>query len=128
MRELLFPATDSVVLTAIVTFALLGLLAQHAGLLGLWLGVILLPAVFRYLLMLLEARALGRPTPVAGIELFNIADNLWSLAPLVLVAVVVWGPIGASPRLPPARCGSCWPWRCRHRSPFLPFHGRRWRR
>lgn len=108
LRELSFPATDSAVLTAIVTFALLALLAQHAGLLGLWLGVILLPAVFRYLLMLLEARALGRATPVAGIELFNIADNLWSFAPLVLVAVAVWGGILLDRSVSPVAAGALW--------------------
>ena len=92
-RELVYPLTDVVVLLSIVVFTLLSVLAQAAGLLGLWLGIILAPAVFRYLLMLLEARAYGRVTPVASIELFGVIDNFWSLAPLVIFAILIWGSI-----------------------------------
>lgn len=91
IRELLFPLTDTVLLIAIISFALLTALAAAAGLPGLWLGVILVPALYRYLLMLLEARALGKSTPVAGIEVFNIIDNFWSLTPLILLALSIWG-------------------------------------
>lgn len=89
--ELHFPVTDTVVLIAIVSFALLTTLAREAGIFGLWLGIILVPALYRYLLMLLEARALGIATPVAGIDVFNLVDNVWSLTPLVLLAVSIWG-------------------------------------
>ncbi len=91
MRELRFPVTDTVVLIAIVSFALLTALARQAGIFGVWLGIILVPALYRYLLMLLEARALGIPTPVASIEVFNLVDNVWSLTPLVLLAASIWG-------------------------------------
>jgi hypothetical protein len=91
IRELFFPLTDTVLLIAIISFALLTALAAEAGLPGLWLGVILVPALYRYLLMLLEARALGKSTPVAGIEVFNIIDNFWSLTPLILLALSIWG-------------------------------------
>lgn len=92
-RELGFPLTDTVVLVAIVSFTLLTLLAREAGMLGLWLGAILVPALWRYLLMLLEARAHGRSVPVAGIETFNPIDNFWSLTPLVLIALSIWGSV-----------------------------------
>jgi hypothetical protein len=96
-RELARPVTDMVVLVAIIIFAMLAMLVQAAGQLVLWLdvllGVLLLPALFRYLLMLLEARAYGRPTPVASIELFSFVDNFWSLAPLVIFALLIWGGI-----------------------------------
>jgi hypothetical protein len=92
-RELVYPLTDLVVLLSIVVFTLLSALVQAAGLPGLWLGILLLPALFRYLLMLLEARAYGRVTPVAGIELFGIIENFWSLAPLVVFAMLIWGSI-----------------------------------
>jgi hypothetical protein len=96
-RELAWPATDMVVLMAMVFFTLLALLVQAAGQLVLWLdlllGILLLPPLFRYLLMLLEARVYGRPTPVATIELFSIADNFWSLAPLMIFALLIWGGI-----------------------------------
>lgn len=89
-RELGYPLTDTVVLIAIGCFTLLTRLAMEAGVLGVWLAAILVPALWRYLLLLLEARAHGRATPVASIETFNPLDNLWSLTPLVLVAVAIW--------------------------------------
>jgi hypothetical protein len=101
LRELVFPLTDLVVLTSIVAFTLLTALAQAAGLLGLWLGVILAPAVFRYLLMLLEARAYGRVTPVASIEVFGIIENFWSLASLVIFAMLIWGSVLLAARVSP---------------------------
>jgi hypothetical protein len=96
-RELAWPVTDMVALLAIIIFALLAMLVQAAGQLVPWLdvllGVLLLPALFRYLLMLLEARAYGRSTPVATIELFSFVDNFWSLAPLMIFALLIWGGI-----------------------------------
>lgn len=93
LKEMAFPLTDMVVLLALVSFVLLSMLAKAAGLLGIWLAVLLLPALYRYLLLLLETRAKGRSTPVAGIELFNLVDNFWSLTPLVLYAIAIWGGI-----------------------------------
>lgn len=90
-QELLFPLTDTTVLIAILFFTLASVIVRKAGVLGLWLGVLLLPALFKYLLMLLEARAHGARMPVASIESFNPADNFWTLAPLVLVCVAAWG-------------------------------------
>jgi hypothetical protein len=91
LRELHFPVTDTVVLIAIVSFTFLTALARQAGIFGVWLGIILVPALYRYLLMLLEARALGIATPVAGIDVFNLVDNVWSLTPLVVLAASIWG-------------------------------------
>jgi hypothetical protein len=90
-KEIAYPLTDMTVLLGMAGFALLSALAQAAGILGLWLAILLVPAFFRYLLALLEARANGRPAPVAGIEMFNIADNFWTLAPLVVLATATWG-------------------------------------
>lgn len=91
LRELAYPLTEAGVLLAILVLALLATLAKAAGLPGLWLVVLLLPALYRYLLFLLEARATGRPAPVAGVELFNLAENFWSLTPLILYAAAIWG-------------------------------------
>lgn len=93
VRELKFPLTDTVALIAIVAFTLLTLVAREAGIFGLWLAVILVPALWRYYLMLLEARAHGKSAPVAGIETFNPIDNFWSLTPLVLIALSIWGSV-----------------------------------
>jgi hypothetical protein len=97
LRELTWPLTELVVLLAIVAFSLFATLASAAGSLsiwiGIWLGIVLMPGLFRYLLMLLEAKAYGRTTPVANIELFSFISNLWSLTWLVICAVTIWGGI-----------------------------------
>lgn len=97
-REIAYPVTDMTVLLGIAGFALLSALAGAAGMLGLWLGILLLPALFRYLLAILEARANGRAAPVAGIEMFNIVDNFWTLTPLVIYAVSIWGSFALAER------------------------------
>lgn len=91
LRELAFPLTDMAVLLAIIAFWLLAKLAMAAGLLGVWLAAVVTPAFFRYLLLILEARGAARPAPTLGGELFNWVENFWSLFPLVLLAIIVWG-------------------------------------
>ena len=91
IREILYPLTDTTVLLALIAFVLMFSLAQAAGGFGIWLTIVILPAFFRYLLHLLEARANGRSPPPPGIELFNWVESLWSLAPLVLLCVLIWG-------------------------------------
>ncbi len=68
-------------------------LAYFASFLGIPLLFLTLPAYLRFLLYLLEARANGRPAPVPAIEMFNPADNLWTLTPLVHLAVGIWAGI-----------------------------------
>jgi hypothetical protein len=91
LDEIAFPLSEMAVLLAIITFWLFAKLAVAAGLLGLWLAIVVVPAFFRYLLYVLEARASARPAPTLGIELFNWVENFWSLFPLVLLATIVWG-------------------------------------
>ena len=91
LREIVYPMTDLSVLFAMLGFLLLGKFAMAGGLLGLWLGLILLPAFFRYFLYILEARASNRAVPPLAVELFGWAENFWSLFPLVLIAIIIWG-------------------------------------
>ena len=79
------------VVLALIVFLILEVLVEAAGLLGIWLLIIIVPAYFRYLLYLLEARANGRDAPTLGGELFNWVENFWSLFPLVLICILVWG-------------------------------------
>ena len=88
--ELLYPLTDMAIVFAVIFFWLLFGLAQNAGLFGIALLFLTVPAYLRYLLYLLEARANGRPAPVPNIEMFNPADNFWTLTPLILIAVAIW--------------------------------------
>jgi hypothetical protein len=91
IREVLYPLTEMAVLLGMIVLFLLGALAKAAGILGLWLAVIIVPAYFRYLLYLLEARANGLDATVLGAELFSIIENFWSLFPLILVCLLIWG-------------------------------------
>jgi len=91
LREIAYPATDMAVLLAMVGFLLIGKLAVAAGFLGLFLGIVTVPAFFRYLLYVLEARVANRTVPPLAVELFGLAENFWSLFPLFLTAVVIWG-------------------------------------
>jgi len=92
-RELLYPLTDMAIVFAMIFFWLLFGLAQNAGLLGIVLLFLIAPAYIRYLLYLLEARANGKSAPVPDITMFNPADNLWSLTPVILIAAAVWAGI-----------------------------------
>jgi hypothetical protein len=92
-RELLYPLTDMAIVLAMIFYWLLFGLAQNAGLFGIALMFLTLPAYLRYLLYLLEARANGKSAPVPAIEMFNPADNLWTLTPMIHIALVVWAVI-----------------------------------
>lgn len=83
--ELARPFTDSTVLIAMLTFTGLFALADAAGLLGIWLLVVTLPACSRFLIGITAARIDGRPVAPPGIELFSLVDSVWTLLPLVLI-------------------------------------------
>jgi hypothetical protein len=88
--ELAYPLSQPVLAIALVFFWLLLSIATHAGLYGLFLLLVLLPAYSRYLLAILEARAHGqRPEPPTA-EMFSLTESLWTLFPLLPVAAVIW--------------------------------------
>lgn len=93
LRELAYPFTRLSIVLAMLFFWLLFVLAVRAGLFGIALAFLTGPACLRYLVYLLEARANGREPPVPSIEMFNPADNLWTLTPLVFLAVLLWSDI-----------------------------------
>ena len=88
LRELAYPATDRAVLLAMIVFFLLGKLAVVAGLLGIWLMIVILPALFRYLMAILAARIDGRDVDPPGIEMFNWIAGAWTLMPLAILVAV----------------------------------------
>jgi len=90
IREIFYPVKDIAIVFAMLFFWMLFGLVQRAGLIGLWLLIIIAPAYIRYLLYLLEARANNRAPPVPEISMFNPVDNLWSLTPLILISMLIW--------------------------------------
>ena len=93
IREIFYPLTNMAIVLAMIFFWMLFALVQRAGLIGLWLLILLAPAYVRYLLYLLEARANDRSPPVPDIGMFNPVDNLWSLTPLIFLSVLLWAEI-----------------------------------
>ena len=83
--ELSYPARSPGTMIALITFLLLFGLSFAAGLIGLWLLVMIVPAFFRYLVMIAEARARGIDAAPPGIEYFSMAGNLWTLFPALPV-------------------------------------------
>lgn len=83
LRELAYPARSLGTLISLVTFYLLVQLVSAAGLIGIWLAVIVVPAMFRYLILLAQARARGIEAKTPGIEYFSPVGNWWTLFPVV---------------------------------------------
>jgi len=88
LEELTYPLSSRSTLIALITFLLLISLAAAAGMLGIWLGVITIPAFLRYLTMITAARAQGRDASPPGIEYFSFVGNLWTLFPVIPVFLV----------------------------------------
>ena len=91
VKAIFFPLTETSVLFAMIVFWLLSALAGAAGLLGIWLAIIILPALFRYQLFLLEAQARGLKPQPPGIEFFSLTHGIWMLFPVVVAVAIGWG-------------------------------------
>jgi len=90
LRELAYPASSSATLIALVTFVLLLGFARFAGMFGIWLAVVTIPAFLRYLTMIAEARARDTEAEPPGIEYFTLIGNLWTLFPVIPVLVIAF--------------------------------------
>lgn len=88
LRELAYPASSSGTLIALITFLLLISLASAAGMLGIWLAIVVIPAYLRYLTMIAEARARERDASPPGIEYFTLVGNAWTLFPVIPVVLL----------------------------------------
>lgn len=87
LDELSYPARSLGPLVSLISFFLLLSLARLAGVLGIWLAVVVLPALFRYLVMIAEARARGVDAEPPGVEFFTLVGNLWTLFPAILAFI-----------------------------------------
>ena len=87
LDELLYPLKDPAMLLALLFFSVLFSLAIFSGLFGLWLMTAIVPGFFQYLLVVMQARADNKEAPAVDVELFSLAQRLWSLFPMVLVTL-----------------------------------------
>ena len=89
-RAALLPVTELAVFFPLVLFALLAALGIYGGLIGLFLLVLLLPPIFRFQMLVLEATAKGiKPAPLDA-ENFSFSGSAWALFPLPLIILVTW--------------------------------------
>jgi len=91
----LYPLTNPSVVLPVALLWLLMSLGRWGGVLGLFLMFLVIPAVFRLQMMVLEARALGREPPTMDIQFFNWIGNPWSLFPLPLFILAGWSVLAA---------------------------------
>ena len=89
--EFLYPFRSLTMSIVLVSFFLLLELIGAAGVLGVWLAVIVIPALFRFYVMVAEARASGADAEPPGIELFTLGGNLWTLFPVIPTVLFVLG-------------------------------------
>lgn len=97
-REFLTPAMVPPVLFALILFYALFEIALLGRIFGLVIALVLaaqlvifvLPALLRYLMVILQARAYGREPEPLDIDLLSWVGNVWTLFPIVHVAAFVY--------------------------------------
>jgi hypothetical protein len=90
-QAIVYPFTNGVIILAVAVFSLLLWLASAAGILGLWLLIAVLPAVARFQMIVIEARARGRDPDPPGIEFFSLVGDGWQLFPVVHMLLIAAG-------------------------------------
>lgn len=91
LRAALLPLTNLSVLFSLIAFWLMISLAAAAGILGVWLAVVILPALFRYMTNLVETTGRGRTPEPPGSEFFRWIGDSWSLFPALIAVALAWG-------------------------------------
>jgi len=89
LKAIAYPLTESAVSIPMIVFWLLVSFGLWGGVLGLFFLFLVLPAVFRFLMIVLEARAQGRVPPAPGVEFFHIYGNSWTLFPVIIAVVML---------------------------------------
>ena len=91
LRAAALPLTNVGVLLALLMFLLFLGIAAAAGMLGVWLALVIVPALFRYLTNLVETVGRGMKVEPIGAEFFRWIGDWWSLFPAVIVVAIAWG-------------------------------------
>lgn len=90
IRSALLPVTNLSVLFSLAAFWILISLAVTARVFGVWLAVVTLPALFRYLTNLVATIGKGQDPKPPDSEFFRWIGDSWSLFPAVIVAALGW--------------------------------------
>ena len=90
LRAVVYPVTESSVLIPLVVFWVLISFARWGGLQGLrLLFLIVIPAVIRFQMIVLDARARSATPATPDIGFFNWFGNAWTLFPFVTVSALI---------------------------------------
>jgi len=89
-REIAYPLSSAAVLMSTALVFLLLEFAASGGLLGLFLALLVLPALFRYLMRILDSRARGQDPGPLVVEDLLWFESAWSVFLVVHVAVLIY--------------------------------------
>lgn len=90
IRAIFYPIFAPVVLIPLLVFWLAVSFASWGGLLGLFLMFLVIPAVFRFQMIVLEARARGVDPATPDHEFFNWYGNAWTIFPALISLLLTW--------------------------------------
>jgi len=102
LRAIVSPLTDASVFVPLLVFWLLLLVAIWAGLFGLWLLLLVFPAIVRFQMIVLEARGRGATPATPDIGFFNWFGNAWTLFPAPVVLLLIWATSSVAASFGPA--------------------------
>ena len=97
-RAALLPVTQFVVLVPVMLFALLATIGMSGGLFGFLVLILLLPPIFRFQMLVLEATAKGEVPEPLDAENFSFVGSGWALFPLPMVIFIAWAAVAAGAR------------------------------
>lgn len=91
IREITYPLMHAAVLMTMVFLWVMLSFAIYGGILGLFLLFLILPALFRYLMVLLSWRARGLETPTLEVDHLYWFGNAWSIFPALIAVLLAFG-------------------------------------
>lgn len=103
VRVMLAPLREFTILAPLLLFWALIALGIWGGVLGVFLLVLTLPPLFRFLSFIVESYANGKAPSAFDAEFFNWVGTMWTMLPLLLAvlfgvagyyATSAWGPAG----------------------------------
>lgn len=89
-RSLTLPLTQLPVLFAMLIFLAFMKIVVAAGFFGLLLAFVVVPALFRYLMQVLDSQLRGQDIAPPSIDLFLWHGSAWSIFPVVHIALLIY--------------------------------------
>lgn len=103
LKAIAYPLTEPAVVMTLIMLWLLVSFAIWGGAMGLFVLILVIPAVFRYQMIMLGARARGVTPSTLDAEFFDWFGNAWTLFPAPVAVLLIWGVISTA-----ANLGTAW--------------------